>query len=272
MIWLQERYFKVWKGMDPWTYQADDIQKKIRQEVLRSKVKASDRYLLLREKNLSTTLMKISKQYGEIPTSDNVIERLMIVEQAEGNFNTPGNVTDIDLTFVDKYKSLLASNLWKELKDKYLVHTAAFEKEFAEERVMDVFDLKNGLKELKMSPLDSIKYLNQHLQNALLAVDPKTGYIKAWVGGINHSTFKYDHVTSRRSVGSTLKPFVYTCAMAVGGISPCQEFEDIQYTIAQEMRVFMLTRNGLQQMQQKNLQAICIIFIMAYCTLKTQLR
>ena len=64
-----------------------------------------------------------------------------------------------------------------------------------------------------------------------LGIDPVSGHIKAWVGGINHKYFKFDHVTMRRSVGSTIKPMVYTQAMAVQGISPCQEFDDIQYTI-----------------------------------------
>jgi penicillin-binding protein 1A len=69
------------------------------------------------------------------------------------------------------------------------------------------------------------------LQSGLLAVDPESGYIKAWVGGVDHQFFKYDHVNSRRQVGSTIKPFVYATAIGVQGINPCQEFDDIQYTI-----------------------------------------
>jgi len=83
-----------------------------------------------------------------------------------------------------------------------------------------------------MTPLDSVRYHNMMLQSGLLSVDPKTGYIKAWVGGINHQYFKYDHVNSQRQVGSTIKPFVYATAIGMMGISPCTTFDDIQYTIA----------------------------------------
>ncbi|MBK7808549.1 MAG: hypothetical protein IPJ51_20015 [Saprospiraceae bacterium] len=71
-----------------------------------------------------------------------------------------------------------------------------------------------------------------HLQAGFLAVEPSSGNVKAWVGGVSHKYFKYDHATMRRSVGSTMKPFVYTQAMAVANILPCQEFDDIQYTIS----------------------------------------
>jgi len=70
------------------------------------------------------------------------------------------------------------------------------------------------------------------MQAGFLVLESNTGHIKSWVGGIDHKYFKYDHATMRRSVGSTMKPFVYTQAIAVQGISPCQEFDDIQYTIA----------------------------------------
>lgn len=82
-----------------------------------------------------------------------------------------------------------------------------------------------------MSPLDSIKFHRKHMQIGSIAVDPHTGEVKAWVGGTNFKYFKYDHVTSRRQVGSTFKPFVYATAIALQGISPCNEFQDIQYTI-----------------------------------------
>ena len=110
-----------------------------------------------------------------------------------------------------------------------------------------------------MSPMDSTKYNAMFLQNAVLAIDPSNGYVKAWVGGINHKHFKFDHVTSRRSVGSTMKPFVYTAAMAFWGIMPCQEFEDIQYTIAPAMPILMSTKSGLPTTPPTYLQATCTI-------------
>lgn len=73
-----------------------------------------------------------------------------------------------------------------------------------------------------MTPLDSIKYYKYFMQCGLMSMDPRTGYVKAWVGGINHKYFKYDHVNihSKRQVGSTFKPLVYTMAMD-NGWSPC---------------------------------------------------
>jgi penicillin-binding protein 1A len=73
-----------------------------------------------------------------------------------------------------------------------------------------------------MSPLDSIRYYKHFLNVGMMAVEPQTGFVKAYVGGIDIRHFKYDHVTvSRRQVGSTFKPFLYTLAMQEGEYSPC---------------------------------------------------
>ncbi|MBK7338528.1 MAG: hypothetical protein IPJ00_21330 [Saprospirales bacterium] len=86
-------------------------------------------------------------------------------------------------------------------------------------------------KDTVMSPLDSIKYHRMFLQTGMLAVDPRTGYIKAWVGGVNYKYFKYDHVRTNRQVGSSFKPFVYATAIAQQGISPCFKVWDMPQTI-----------------------------------------
>ena len=62
-------------------------------------------------------------------------------------------------------------------------------------------------------------------------VDPKTGEVKFWIGGINHKYFQFDHVTSNRQVGSTFKPFVYGTAIIDQAISPCYKVQDISYCI-----------------------------------------
>lgn len=69
------------------------------------------------------------------------------------------------------------------------------------------------------------------LQCGSIGVEPGSGKVKFWVGGADHRYFKYDHILSRRQVGSTFKPFVYSSAIALQGLSPCQEYVDQQYTI-----------------------------------------
>ncbi|MBP6389333.1 MAG: transglycosylase domain-containing protein [Flavobacteriales bacterium] len=72
-----------------------------------------------------------------------------------------------------------------------------------------------------MSPMDSIRYYKSFLQSGLYSIDPRTGFVKAWVGGINFKHFQYDHVEqARRQVGSTFKPFIYATAMREG-LAPC---------------------------------------------------
>jgi len=93
--------------------------------------------------------------------------------------------------------------------------------EFEQPVNMKVFSL-NGEVDTIMSPIDSIKYYKYFLHSGLLSINPKNGHIKAWVGGINHKYFKYDHVTSKRQVGSTFKPFVYATAIDQFKYSPCR--------------------------------------------------
>ncbi len=77
-----------------------------------------------------------------------------------------------------------------------------------------------GEKEVHMSPLDSILHHFAMLQAGLICMESRTGFVKAWVGGINYKYFKYDHVTAHRQAGSTFKPVVYAAALEKG-ISPC---------------------------------------------------
>jgi penicillin-binding protein 1A len=83
-----------------------------------------------------------------------------------------------------------------------------------------------------MRPIDSILYCKMLLRNSLMSMDPTTGYVKAWVGGINFDHFKYDQVIKgARQVGSTAKPFTYAVAIA-GGYSPCLQVNNVPVTIS----------------------------------------
>jgi penicillin-binding protein 1A len=71
-----------------------------------------------------------------------------------------------------------------------------------------------------MTPRDSIKYHKQLLQTSFVAMDPKSGEVKCWVGGIDFKWFKFDHVTAKRQVGSTFKPILYSIAVQDAGYTP----------------------------------------------------
>lgn len=115
--------------------------------------------------------------------------------------------------------SKLNSNRYRSLKASGL-SDAEVDSVFARPVEMTVFDWKNREQEKMMSPMDSIKHYLSLLNAGFLAADPNTGEVKAWVGGVDHKYFKYDHVKSRRQVGSTFKPIVYTKAIQAG-IRPC---------------------------------------------------
>lgn len=96
---------------------------------------------------------------------------------------------------------------------------------------MTVFTWK-GERDTLMTPMDSIRYYKHFLRTGMISVEPQTGYIKAWVGGINHKYFKYDHAKQgARQVGSTFKPFVYVTAMEQLHKSPCDSIVDAPFTI-----------------------------------------
>ncbi|MNQ12124.1 Penicillin-binding protein 1A [compost metagenome] len=102
---------------------------------------------------------------------------------------------------------------------------------FKKETKMRVFTWK-GEKDTIMTPLDSIRYYKHFLQSGLMAMEPQTGSIKAWVGGINYKYFQYDHVgQGARQVGSTFKPFVYATAIEQLNMSPCDSIVDSPFMI-----------------------------------------
>ncbi len=103
----------------------------------------------------------------------------------------------------------------------------------SEKHKMKVFTF-SGERDTTFSTLDSLKYYQKFFQTGFMAMEPNTGYVKAWVGGINHSYFKYDHVNqSKRQPGSLFKAFVYSAAFDQG-FGPCDMITDrpvsIKYT------------------------------------------
>lgn len=145
------------------------------------------------------------------------------------------HVKDMQQKFFEHWKGREPWGQFKELitagmkrSDRYRIMKAAgaseteITKAFNTPVRMKVFSYTRGEVDTIMTPLDSIKYYKYFMQCGLMSMDPGTGYIKAWVGGINHKYFKYDHVNinAKRQVGSTFKPLVYTLAID-NGWSPC---------------------------------------------------
>lgn len=105
---------------------------------------------------------------------------------------------------------------------------------FNEKAEMTVFDWNTPAREKDtvMTPMDSIRYYKTFLRAAMMSMEPQTGHVKAWVGGINYRHFQYDNVIQgARQAGSTFKPFVYAAAIDQLRKSPCDTLPDTQYCI-----------------------------------------
>jgi len=112
-----------------------------------------------------------------------------------------------------------------------------------EKSQMTVFSW-NGPIDTLMTPLDSIKYYKTFLRTAFMAMDSRTGYVKAYVGGIDFANFQYDMVTmGRRQIGSTMKPFVYSLAM-VNGFTPCDEMLHVQQQLLNDDGTVWIPKNS----------------------------
>lgn len=98
---------------------------------------------------------------------------------------------------------------------------------------MQVFSW-SGTIDTTMTPMDSIRYYKSFLRTSFMAMDPRTGRVKAYVGGIDYNYFKYDMVTTgRRQIGSTMKPFLYSLAM-IEGVDPCDKMRHVQQQLIDE--------------------------------------
>ena len=96
---------------------------------------------------------------------------------------------------------------------------------------MQILTWDRGLIDTVMTPMDSIRYMKSFLHCGMMAMEPHTGYVKAYVGGVDYNYFQFDHVKlSKRQVGSTFKPYVYTVAMQNGDYDPCKMVSNIAVT------------------------------------------
>jgi len=119
----------------------------------------------------------------------------------------------------DRYRSLRRRGATEE----------EIEKAFNTPVEMTVFSWDGDI-DTVMTPMDSIRYTKHFLRSGFMSMEPQTGHVKAYVGGIDYRYFQYDMVTQgKRQVGSTIKPFLYTMAMQEG-FTPCYQVKNVPYT------------------------------------------
>jgi penicillin-binding protein 1A len=129
--------------------------------------------------------------------------------------------------------AMKTSPRWRHLKREGLSEKE-IEATFHEKAEMTVFDWNSDSyeKDTIMTPMDSIRYYKTFLRTAMMSMEPQTGHVKAWVGGVDYKHFQYDNVyQGARQAGSTFKPFVYAAAIDQLRYSPCDSLPDNQYCI-----------------------------------------
>ncbi|MCM4172193.1 penicillin-binding protein [Arenibacter sp. TNZ] len=130
-------------------------------------------------------------------------------------------------------RAIKSSHRWHNLEDQGK-NEKDIRASFNEPVEMTVFDWNSETKEKDtvMTPMDSIRYYKTFLKTAMMSMEPQSGHVKAWVGGIDYKHFQYDNVIQgARQVGSTFKPFVYAAAIDQLRLSPCDVLPDNQYCI-----------------------------------------
>lgn len=139
--------------------------------------------------------------------------------------------TGISRADIEKYylQAMKNSDRYRDLKEEGL-SDKEIKANFEQKTKMRVFTW-NGDKDTVMSPWDSLRYYKHFLNTGMVSIEPQTGHIKVYVGGINYKHFKFDNAKlGRRQVGSTFKPYVYAAAMKDSDLSPCFEISNTPVT------------------------------------------
>jgi len=178
-----------------------------------------------------TTLDSRMQQHAEAAMSEHMHDlQILFSKECENKRNAPfaWNLTKKEIDGIME-ASIKRSDRYRGLKAQGYSQGDIL-KSFKKRSPMKVYSLRGEI-DTVMTPYDSIKYYKTFLQTGFMAMEPQTGYVKAWVGGINHKHFKYDHVkVSKRQVGSTFKPFVYALAIQEG-LSPCHQVPNVRTCI-----------------------------------------
>ncbi len=176
-----------------------------------------------------TTINSKMQEYAEEAVQEYLGQELQpsFFKHWKGMKNAPfdRNLTQADIDQIMRQAVTRSDRYINMKKDGF--SESDIQKSFREKTEMTVFTW-NGDKDTLMTPLDSIRYYKYFLHVGLMSVEPQSGYVRAYVGGIDYKHFKYDHVKiGTRQVGSTFKPFLYTLAMQEGEFSPCTKIPNI---------------------------------------------
>ncbi|MEL7120392.1 MAG: transglycosylase domain-containing protein [Bacteroidota bacterium] len=170
-----------------------------------------------------TTIDATLQQYAENAVFKHmpVLQKSLYKNWSKGAPWNSAKVVEKAVEKCDRYKALKSANVSQE----EIISI------FATPVSMRIFDWDRGDIDTLMSPLDSIQHYLSILHAGFLAASPQDGLVKAWIGGINHKYFQYDHVKSHRQAGSTFKPLVYLQALR-NGMVPCEYTynEQVSYT------------------------------------------
>jgi len=127
-------------------------------------------------------------------------------------------------------RAMKRSERWRKTRNTGKSEQEIFDS-FQVEVPMTIFSWKGDIDTI-MKPIDSIRYYKHFMQVGMMSMEPQTGHVKAWVGGINYKHFQYDHVKQgKRQIGSTFKPFLYATAIDQLKLSPCDSLPDALYCI-----------------------------------------
>lgn len=177
-----------------------------------------------------TTIDSRMQRYAEEAMREHMsnLQRVFDKENKKSKYSAfhfqAGNTKEQADALVDR--AMKQTDRYRHAKEQGL-SAEEIEKEFNTPVKMKIFSWQGDI-DTVMSPRDSIFYYKKFYQAGLLSVEPQTGFIKAWVGGIDFKNFKYDHVKQgKRQVGSTFKPFVYATAIDQKHYSPCMEVPNI---------------------------------------------
>ena len=256
---LQQKYWAVWKKDDPWTYidpekiaRAEEAEEELDQEMLlnirsnalRKLVTESKRYSNLKNKYLTKIVVQIESENKNLTLKDYDIDRMVREAKEPGYLKSLKEAKLASAEKVGLYRKIMKSDSWMTLLGQARKLEKDAKTAFETKTKMKVFAYNVQMeKDTIMTPMDSIRYHRMVLQTGLLAVEPSTGFVKAWVGGVNHKYFKYDHVRIDRQVGSTFKPFVYSTAILLQGVSPCFRVDDVPQTISPGEGSFRLEKD-----------------------------